>query len=280
MAYTLQRFGAITLPLYNRRTDMSPVLPRTALLATAAGTFDAWGSERAPQKLPHNITMACVLSEDAAAAFRTAIDALRAAVGTRASLYRLADDDATVHRCTARLIDMDYQRAVANIHHQELKLTFQQLDAWTGRRAEDWVLDDGSDLDDGLYLDTGDVLITPPGASEVTILGNLPAKDVRITMNFDGVDTDPAYVVIPQSGVAIEIAGPWANLDVLYIDAEARTITLNGADCYSRVNLDNGYLAYDHTASEWLRLEPGYNQVFAIGTALDSATLQYVEAWA
>ncbi len=280
MAYTLQRFGAITLPIYNRRTDLSPVLPRTALLATAAGTFDAWGSERAPQKLPHNITMACVLSEDAAAAFRTAIDALRAAVGTRASLYRLADDDATVHRCTARLIDMDYQRAVANIRHQELKLVFQQLDAWTGKRAEDWVLDDGSDLDEGLYLDTGDVLITPPGASEVTILGNLPAKDVRITLNFDGADSDPAYVVIPQSGVAIEIAGPWANLDVLYIDAEARTITLNGADCYSRVNLDNGYGAYDHTATEWLRLEPGYNQVFAIGTALDSATLEYVEAWA
>ncbi len=280
MAYTIRRFGAITLPIYNRRADLSPVLPRTALLATASGTFDAWGSDRAPQKLPHSITMACVLSEDTAAAFRTAIDALRAAVGTRATLYRMADDDGSVHRCKARLIDMDYQRAVANIHHQELKLVFQQLDAWTGRRAEDWVLDDGSIFDDGLYLDTADVLITPPGNGEVTILGNLPAKDVRITMNFGGADSDPAYVVIPQSGVAIEIAGPWANLDVLHIDAEARTITLNGADCYSRVNLNNGYAAYDHTATEWLRLDPGLNQIFAIGTALDFATLQYTEAWA
>lgn len=280
MSYTLQRFGAITLPLYNRKTDATPVQPRVAVVATAAGSFDAWGSERAAPKFPHTITLACIVAEDTTGALRTAIDALRAAVGTRATLYRSADDDGAVQRCNARLIDMDYQREPKHRIHQTLKLVWQQLDAWSGDRYEDWVLDDGFSLDDGYLLDTGAITFSPPTAGEFTVGGNLSALDVRLTITFDATDTDPCYVIAADGGICLAIDGPWADGDVLYIDSQARTITLNGNDAYSRLDLDAGYGAYDHTATEWMPLAPGFQQILVVNAAADEASFEYVEAWA
>lgn len=280
MSYTLERFGSIYLPLYNRRTDATPVQPRQALLSTAAGTFDAYGSDRAPQKLPHAITLVCVLAEDTEAALRTSIDALRAAVGTRATLYRRADDDGTVQRCTARLVDMDYQRGRGNLRHQELKLAFQQLDPWVGKRWEDWTLDDGINLDDGYYFDSGAVALTPPASPTITVGGNITAVDAILSVTMAGTDTDPVYVVCPTTGVALVVDGPWALNDLLVIDNDARTITLNGADAYSRLDLDSGYGAYDHTANQWIELPPGTYEIFVLGTAIDDAELTLGEAWA
>lgn len=280
MAYTLWKFGSIELPTYNRSTKMTPVRPRTALVATAAGVFDAWGSGRAQAKFPHTISLQCTLVAEDVATWRSSIDALRAAVGTRATLVRRAEDDGAVQKCEARLVDCQYSQVGRLARHQQLTLTFEQLNHWRGKRWEDWELDDGYLLDDGLYLDVGAILVTPPGTVQFTVGGNLPSLDVRITVTFDGVDTDPAYIVIPETDVALKIAGPWANLDSLVIDSAARSITLNGTDIYDRLNIDDGYAAYDHLANEWLVLEPGLCSVFVVGTAVDDGVITFTEAWA
>lgn len=285
MSYTLQRFGTIVLPIYNRTTDMTPVQPRTALLATAAGAFDAWGSERAPRKFPHTITMSCILHESVAATYRSSIDALRAAVGTRAKLSRVADNDLTMHQCTARLMDMDYQRSSRHRSHQELKLVFQQLDEWLGKRAEDWVFDDGSTFDDGLYFDTGDVALKGSGSNVISVGGNVPTTSIRLSMTIVTSDANPIYVVFDEAGVALKIAGPWTAADVIYIDGAARTITVNGADAYAKLNLDDGYTpSYPHTATDWLVLALGTNTILLRGTAITDAgnvaVMEYAEAWA
>lgn len=280
MAYTLWKFGGIVLPPYNRSTKMTPVRPRTALVATAAGVFDAWGSGRAQAKFPHTISLQCTLVAEDMATWRSSIDALRAAVGTRAQLYRLADDDGAVHKCTARLLDLTFTRSGRLARHQELTLVFEQLDHWRGRRWEDWTFDDGYFFDDGMYFDTGAVLVTPPGTVQFTVGGNLPAATVRLTVRCDGADSDPINVVIPETDVALGVAGPWVNLDTLVIDAAARLITLNGADAYARLDTESGYAAYDHLAEEWLVLEPGLNSVFVVGGAIDDATVEFTELWA
>lgn len=280
MAYTLWKFGSIELPPYNRSTKMTPVRPRTALVATAAGVFDAWGSGRAQAKFPHSITLKCVLAADDAATWRSSIDALRAAVGTRALLYRRADDDGTVNKCTARLMDMNYSRVGRRALHQELTLAFEQLDRWGGKQWADWTLDDGHFLDDGYFLDTGAISLYPDTSPEVTVGGNLPATSPIFTIEMAGTDTDPISVVIPATGVALNVDGPWADGDVLIIDSDARLITFNGADAYDRLDLDTGYGAYDHTANEWLAITPGTYAIFVIGAAIEAAEMTYTEAWA
>lgn len=290
MSYTLERFGTIVLPLYNRRTDATPVLPRQALVSTAAGTFDAYGSERAPQKLPHTITLACTLAEDSTAALRTKIDALRAAVGTRATLYRRADDDGAVHRCTARLVDVDYQRQRKNLRHQELKLEFQQLDAWRGKIYENWTLDGGKNFDDGYYFDGGAVALGALGS--ITVGGNLPALDVRATLVVTGT-TNPTFCQIYSLGnpaCVVTIDDTITPGSTYYIDSAARTATKNGADAYALIDLDTALdgssPAQYHTADEWLVLPPGplsLGLAYAFegpGTANIAGTLEFAEAWA
>ena len=280
MSYVLERFGAITLPLYNRTHSMPPADALPTVVRTTAGAFDNAGSERAGAALPMQIRLTATIYDDAPAVVRSQVDALRAAVRTRGWLYRRADDDGDLQRCLARLVSVDDDRKPNNRRHFEVKATWQALTLWQGLRAEDWTLDDGESFDDGLYLDTGEVLVTPPGSSEITIGSNLPTTDVRLTVVMDGTDADPVYVVIPQTNVALAVAGPWAAADVLVIDAPSRTITLNGAAAYSRLDLESGYAAYDHLTAEWLILQPGINDVLVVGGAIDSATVAYTEVWA
>jgi hypothetical protein len=292
VAYTLQRFGNITLPLYNRRTDMTPVLPRTALLATAAGTFDAWGSDRAPQKLPHSITLSCVLSETAVATWRTSIDALRAAVGARALLYRVADDDGTVQRCTARLIDMDYQRATKNRLHQELTLGFQQLDAWRGKSWDSWTLDDGKSFDEGDYLDSAAVALDGSMPS-ISVGGNLPATNVVATIDYGGAVNGPDLLqfcarVSGGDCSVVTLEGPFPTGTTFVLDNAARSFTKDGSDAYSLLDTDtpfnhSGTPNYPPTSSEWLAIPPGTVLIGVIADTSDggaTGSIVFEEAWA
>lgn len=286
MAYTLWKFGGIVLPTYNRTTKATPARPRTALVATASGVFDAWGSGRAQAKFPHSITLECTLAADDVATWRSSLDALRAAVGTRALLYRVADDDGAVHKCTARLSDMQYSQAGRLARHQQITLAFEQLDHWRGRVWADWTLDDGVSLDDGYYFDVGGIDL-PVLSAFPTVGGNLPAVDVRVTVTVGATAPDNLQIYTqsnPRCVVTIDDA--LTPGDVYYIDSSARLATKNGADAYDVINLDEPLLGGTemHEANEWLVLQPGE---LGLNLALDSeiggnatGTLEFVEAWA
>jgi hypothetical protein len=283
MAYTLERFGGIVLPPYNRQTSMPPVQPRTALVATAAGVFDAWGADRAPQQFPQAITLTCILYEEVAATWRSSVDALRAAVGTRATLYRKADDNGDVHRCPARLIDMAYTRATKHIRHQELRLTFQQLDQWEGKRWENWALDDGHALDDGMALDSGAIVLVPGGP--VNVGGNLPARNVVVSFTIGGSGISNLQIIV-DPGVVLSIVAPLTAGDVYAIDAAARTATKNGADAYGKIDLDtadHNNPTHYHLVNEWISIPPGSPIVllqYDSSAGAVTGTLVFAEAWA
>lgn len=279
--YTYERFGAITLPPYNRRSDQDPAPPQATVVATIAGAFDAWGADRAPQKFPQALSLDCVLSEDTAAAMRTAIDALRAAVGTRAALYRRADDDLTLQICTARLVAMDYQRQPGNLRQQRLKLQFQQLGPWLGKRAEDWTLDDGEVLDDGLYFDTSAIDLSAGGEITVTVGGNLPLTNGILIVTVDTATTvalDITLTVAAQ-GIDWSLSGTYADGDVITIDCGARSVVKNTTDAYADFTLNAG-----HTNEHWLALAPGANVVDVIIVTVPASgitlALTYAEQWA
>jgi hypothetical protein len=284
MSYVLERFGDITLPVYNRLESIDPIAPRTAVVATAAGSYDIWGSDRAAQKFPHRLQLTCVAAAASIAALRTELDALRAAQGTRDYLYRRADDDGTVHRCQARLVDVAYSRKPGQLVYMEIKLTWDQLDQWEGRRYEGpWRLDDGHRLDDGLFLDAVELTAAP--AVSITNAGNLPARNVVLTITVSGADVTYIGFTIPLSGVAWSIDDTPADGDVYVMDAAARSLTKNGADAYALLELEESISGLVHTAREWIVIEPGVPdtaQLVVVSTGASSVTglLTFAEAWA
>jgi len=281
MSYTLERFGDITLPLYNRTHKEPPASAISAVVATAAGAFDTSGSERSKLRLPMPITLSCILYEETEAARRTALDALRAAVGTQAWLYRRADDDGAVHRCRARLMSMDDDRSPKHRAYIEIKLTWQALTHWTGRRFEDWTFDDGSSLDDALYLDTGAIELTMDATTALTVGGNLPVADAVVTLI---ANDEPALqlwyidVLSPTRCAIYTWADNPAEGAAVVVASGTKSVRFAGADNYDQFSYDPA-----HASEDWIDLRPGVNQVSVERgyPAYDStATISYAEHWA
>ena len=278
MAYYLERFGAITLPVAMSKETLTPVAADARIVATAAGAFDADGAGRSAQQFPHSLSYQVIVNEATLAAQRTAIDALRAAVGTRAYLYRRADDNNAVHRALCRLVAMPHDRAFDHQGFLPIRLEFKQLQPWQGA-ATSWTLDDGESLDDGLDLDSSTyfaALSTSPASQVVTVGGNLPVRAVLITISAgSGTLLNP---IITAPNVDLRWVGAIPAGQSLVIDAGALSVLVNGADAYSGL-----YLGGTHTVERWIELAPGASVVtLTIGGTLTGASwsIDFREVWA
>lgn len=279
MSYTFERFGTITLPEYNREISAAPAAASLRIVATVAGAFDADGSGRSGQQFPHPLTLDAIVSEDDSGDQRTALDALRAAVGTRAYLYRRADDDAAVHRALCRLASMTQDRKYDQRRaYQPIRLQFQQLAGWQGQ-ATSWTLDDGELFDDGLDLDSSDyyaAISSSPSSQAVTNGGNLPVSAVIITINAgSGTVTNP---IITAPNMDLRWSGAIPAGQSLVIDAGALSVLLNGADAYGGL-----YFGGTHTIENWIELAAGASVVtLTVGGMLTGASwsIDFREAWA
>lgn len=279
MGYSFERFGMLTLPIYNRESSQSPVAANLRLVSTAAGAFDSDGSGRSAQQFPHGLTVVALVSEDASADQRAALDALRAAVGTRAYLYRVADDDSTIHRALCRLAAMTVERSYSEHGYQPVTLQFQQLAGWQGASNSAWVLDSGEFFDDGLALDvTG--YSWPIGATltlrSVSNGGNLPVTDVRFTITAGATGlTNP---ILSGGGMDLRWTGTIAATKTLVIDCGALSVLNDGADAYSGLALGS-----NHALEHWCRLQPGVTEIeLAITGTLTGATwaIAFRDRWA
>lgn len=279
MSYTYERFGSITLPTYNREASIAPAAAQLRIVATAAGAFDADGSGRSAQQFPHALTLEAIVSEDATADQRDALDELRAAVGTRANLYRVADDDGTVHRAACRLQSMTAERSYEQRRaYQPVRLIFQQLEAWRGA-STGWTLDDGELLDDGLMLDETAYTATitaSPSAQTITNGGNLPVTDAVITITAgSGNLVNP---VLTGGGMDLRWTGTINAGDALVIDCGALSVQDDGVDAYSGFARGSG-----HTVEDWCYLAPGATALsLAVSGTLTGASwsVSFRERWA
>ena len=277
MAYYLERFGTITLPAAMSIETAAPVAAAERIVSTVAGAFDADGAGRSAQRFPHTLTYQAIVDEATLAAQRTALDALRAAVGTRAYLYRRADDDAAVQRALCRLVAMPHDRQFEHQGYLPIRLEFRQLTAWQGQ-ATSWTLDDGELFDDGLDLDSSDyyaAISSSPSSQAVTNGGNLPVSSVVITINAGAGALANPIITAPNMDLR------WAGLipagQSLVIDSGALSVLLNGADAYSGL-----YFGGTHTIENWIELAAGASVVaLTVGGTLTGASwsIDFREAW-
>lgn len=278
MAYFLERFGSITLPAPMSDETATPVAAADRIVTTVAGAFDADGAGRSAQRFPHTLTYQAIVDAATLAALATALDALRAAVGTRAYLYRRADDDGAVHRALCRLVAMPVMRKFEHQGYQPVRLEFRQLGQWQGQ-ATSWTLDEGELLDDGLDLDSSDYFATlssSPATQVVTNGGNLPVTAVVITITAGATNLGGPIVTAP--GVDLRWTGTILAGQALVIDTGELSVLLDGADAYSGLFFGGG-----HSIEEWLRLEPGNSTVgLSITGTLTGASwsIDFREAWA
>lgn len=252
MAYYLERFGSITLPAPMSDETATPVAAADRIVTTVAGAFDVDGAGRSAQQFPHTLTYQAIVDAATLAALATALDALRAAVGTRAYLYRRADDDGAVHRALCRLVAMPVMRKFEHRGYQPVRLEFRQLGPWQGQ-ATSWTLDEGELLDDGLDFDSSDYFATlssSPATQVVTNGGNLPVLDAVLTVTAGSAAlSNPIFTA---TGVDLRWTGTIPAGGALVIDCGAASVLLAGADAYSGLGFGAG-----HAIEEWLRLEPG-----------------------
>lgn len=278
MAYVYERFAAVTLPIYNRETNLSPVPAANEVVSTLAGAFDAVGQGRSRQKYPNSLSVKCVVTAASAAAWRTALDQLRALVGTRGKLYRRGDDNA-LHTCIARLVAMPHTRSVEHKAHIEVTLQFLQLTAWIGDSHASWALDNGELLDSGLFLDPAtfkQTISASPSTQTVTNGGNLPQTDVVFVVTAGSGAL--SNIVIGAAGVDLRYNATLAAGSTLVIDCAAQAVLVNGGDAYSAFTLGP-----THTKEDWCELAPGSTavSVYASGTLTGSSwTIEFADRWA
>jgi len=287
--YSYERFGTVTLPIYERESDHSPIPARVGVVGTIAGAYDTLGADDAPQELPYNVSVRGVVLEDTAAALRTTLDGLRAEVGKRKNLYRRADDDGEIQWARARLVSEPMRRVQGNVLHCEVEMVFQILTPWVGADHSVWVLDAGELLDDALYLDEGGETFTgsSPHIFTATNGGNRAVTNPVITVTAGGANiTSVTITKVGSGGSETKIVwtdagttGALATTKSLVIDCGKFTITDDGANAYS------GKAAFDsnHTIAEWLRLDPGYNEVTVTwvgGSTNSTVLLEFRDGWA
>jgi len=252
--YAIERFGTIELSPFNNSFTLSPVETAPALIQTAGGVFDNDGEGRSKQIFPHPLSYKCVVAEDVYDDNRDVLDALRAAVGTRARLYRRARDDNDRHFCMAKLPRMPHDWPYQQRGYFEIEMAFLQLTPWQGSDHAEWRLDDGEVFDDGLELDPADYIVSLASFDSqiVTNGGNLPVRDVILTVTA-GASALSNPVFQGPSGVRLAWNGTIPAFSELVIDCGARSVMLAGADAYdTRLTL-----AVGHSVEDWFYLDPG-----------------------
>jgi hypothetical protein len=280
MAYHLERFIDVTLPIGNPSTDISPVPAKSNMIATLSGAFDADQGGDAVPDLPHSISYTALSDGDTYAEWRVVEDALRALVGKRGWLYRRAEDNDDVQRAICKLLALTGQRATDDKMWKMGTLEFLQLDYWRGTYHVEWTLDAGYSLDDGLSLDDDEsYTYTGPLTLTITNGGNARVTDAIITITAGGVAiTD---TVIAKSGESnLHFTGTIAAGTSLVIDCGSFSVLNNGVDAYANLTLDTG-----HVIGEWLRLDPGDNTITVTLTVANltvkpTVTFEYMDAWA
>jgi hypothetical protein len=265
MAYWITKFGDTDLSQISLRQN-DPLDAALGLVTLpAGGVHDPWGSAQAPVRLPYRITADSEYVETTAGAFRTALYAVRALVGTRATLYRSPDGEAAnSESVTARLESVRMNRSADNLLVMGVTLTFEALaQVWNGAAHSETITLDAS-----------------PKSAEIDNDGNGIVRDISITVTATGAPITALIIENLETGHVskIKYAGSIAVGQSLVIGCAATTIRNNGVNAYTTAfTLESG-----HSIREWLRLMPGANTIRVTRTGGDNSStcvLTYSDGW-
>jgi hypothetical protein len=263
-SYQIYEFDGVPLPIYDPEQDLSTGTVDSTLLASVGGTFDVWSSyQRTPRMVKHAVggvyvadDVLLLLVDHAGNQIvdhagnrimvatdtqhvRGQVDALRAKVGVRASLWRRRWDDTTVSQWkTARLLAVQEK---SDLQHRTVAA---QCDCVFESAMANW-RDATIDTISGTLVSSGQVGLLLGSDGNATI------EDSTINVTASGTISYLQFT-IATLGVDLRYAGTIGAGSVLTIDCGAQTVTLNGAAAYSGFSLGGG-----HSARSWLPLPPG-----------------------
>lgn len=259
MAYLIDEFDGINLPLYNpqQQDDTAPV--DSALLDSVGGVFDYYGTApRLARRQQIEITGIYLgrtayltdeagnrlvdeagnylIAGDAENRLRAQLQALRAKTGVRGPLWRTRQDDGAREWITARLLRVTHGK-----RQEEMAVMATVTCLWesmhTAWRAEMATTTAGSAVD-GIAL-----------GINVSNGGDVTVYDATLTITRTSGTITTMVVIGPN--IALSWTGSLAS-GSLVIDCGAQTVEAAGADSYSGFELDTG-----HSARGWLPLETG-----------------------
>lgn len=277
--YAITQFGTITLPTYNTEWPLEPLPARLLFVETTGGAFDNDGDGRNRQTLPFALRYQAVVSEDTYNNNRGVLDTLRAAVGTRAKLYRTALDNNAQQFCTARLSAMPHTWPFEQRGYFVISLDFQQLSPWNGAvHGVGWFFDAGIVLDNARTLDETPptTLNTSPKSITIANAGNLPVDNVQFILTAGSANITTFSLSGPDWGFSwsgILVAG-----STLTIDTGAFSVLNAGGNDYA-----NFTLATNHKVEKWVSFTPG-NNTFSVakvgGSTNSTLAAVFYDRWA
>lgn len=273
------QFGTLALSQIDAEDvlDTPPVI--SALLDTVAGPFDAYGTQQA-RNAAYSISRIFALHGTTTDDLDDARDDVRSRLGTYNLLWAYMGDG-FLRWTKVRLMQIREVRSRRNFNFQPVRMEFELLDSlWQGKDYTPWVLDAGILLDAGEYLDETawlETMSSSPHTITVTNGGNRRIDNPVITITAGSADitaltiaktgeTDMDFGVTISSGLA------------LVIDCGAMTIENNGANSFSSLTLASG-----HVIPEWLRLDPGDNDIdvtFTGGSTDSTVQIEFRDRWA
>lgn len=284
MAYRLDRFDGVPLPMYNPEPDFSQGSVESTLLDSVGSAFDYYGAR---QRLPRRQTISMkgyyagvttylvdhagnyivdesgnfIIVGEGPQQLRAQIDALTAKQGVRGLLYRQRLDDTTVQQWKrARLMQVAHTRKVeerdvlANIG-----CTFESLmAAWRSKEASE----------SNVELENGAVALSVENGGTVRV------EDAIITITA----TMATITSVRVQDAALTIDWTWAGSltvgQILVIDCGAQTVRKNGVDAWSGLTLNAG-----HTADGWLPLAVGPTPLTITCNVAGTLSIAHYDQW-
>lgn len=266
-----------TFPTTNVTDRLGDVEAAADFLATPLGGYDTGDEEAAdrPALITKGFTLYAHTPEDQ----QPLLDALRRLRGKRGTLWARTYDGHVRHLLHVRCKRIQIDRTNRNFQFQPVVVQFEAPNQhWRGRRHEGgWLLDDGHYFDDGLYLNEDSntwSFLTSPSVATITNGGNRAVTDVRLIFLPNASFTSISF----GSGDAhLEWTGTLQDQDEFVIDTGAQRVTINGAAAYAGFSLGAG-----HKIEDWIRLEPGENQIAAEALPADpdaSWRIEFADGW-
>lgn len=300
MLLTYERFGTLTLPIYDPSEPIGSFPSRLSYAdLPGGGAFRAYGNAQAPAA-SRTLRRSGMLLAETLDALDTALAALVAKRGKVDRLYGRWPNGDLVWTM-AELAD------VAAVREPRTLFRFTQYVAldvetefvlfappWYGdEHGEGWTFDSGKYFDTGLVFDQalGDTFTLLGGVTNVNTItngGNATVRNVTYTLTApiggDIVPSAPGLSSVTINTVPADISqasqlqyfNTIAAGDSLIIEAGRQAIYNNSTPDYANLDFGSG-----HVIGGWIELGPGENSLQVFYTGPDGATLlcTYSDGW-
>jgi hypothetical protein len=204
------------------------------------------------------------------------LDDLKALVDPRREPWILLDTLPNAAQRWARVVGRNLMAGYLNPHAYELSVELEADDPFWYSAYGTLDMNDGIEMDDDYFMDSGGEIIVVPPATEVTFDSQGTAEVERIRIRFVGPSASPIGVhnLSTESPVGFSIFRPLAAGEQITVNNYARTAKLDGA---TNVRGDMTLMS-GNRHNEYLRLLPGSNTLQILGAPAE-ARITFFPTW-